>query len=100
LGVKNRIQKDFFTNQVLANDYSAMMKEELENLAGNRLKALENIEQNKRRIVRWYDKKSKLKNFPKGIWFGNLYYQSALEIQNTDCGHQLWKGHIVLANVC
>jgi hypothetical protein len=44
--------------------------------------------------------KSKLKNLPKGIWFGSLYYQSALEIQNTESGHQLGKDHIVSANVC
>jgi hypothetical protein len=32
------------------------MKEELEDLAGNRLRALENIEKNKKRIAKWYDK--------------------------------------------
>jgi hypothetical protein len=30
-----------------------MMKEEREDLAGNRLRALENIEKNKRRMARW-----------------------------------------------
>jgi hypothetical protein len=30
-----------------------MMKEEREDLAGNRLIALENIEKNKRRMARW-----------------------------------------------
>jgi hypothetical protein len=37
-------------DQLSADDYSAMMKEELEDLAGNRLRALENIEKNKRRM--------------------------------------------------
>jgi hypothetical protein len=40
-----------------------MMKEELEDLAGNRLRALENIKKNKRRVARWYDKKVKSKEF-------------------------------------
>jgi hypothetical protein len=39
-----------------SDDYSAMLKEELEDLAGNRLRALDNIEKNKRRVSRWYDK--------------------------------------------
>jgi hypothetical protein len=43
-------------DQLSADDYSAMMKEELEDLAGNLLRALENTEKNKRRIARWYDK--------------------------------------------
>jgi hypothetical protein len=46
------------------------MKEELEDLAGNRLRALENIEKNKRRVARWYDKKVKVKEFAEGdlVW--------------------------------
>jgi hypothetical protein len=47
-----------------------MMKEELGDLAGNRLRALENIEKNKRRVARWYDKKVKGKEFVEGdrVW--------------------------------
>jgi hypothetical protein len=57
-------------DQLSADDYSAMMKEELEDLAGNRLRALENIETNKRRIAIWYDKKVKGKEFAEGdlVW--------------------------------
>jgi hypothetical protein len=57
-------------DQLLADDYSAMMKEELEDLAGNQLRALENIEKNKRRVARWYDKKFKGKEFVEGdlVW--------------------------------
>jgi hypothetical protein len=42
----------------------------LEDLVGNRLRALENIEKNKRRIDRWYDKKVKVKEFDEGdlVW--------------------------------
>jgi hypothetical protein len=46
------------------------MKEELEDLIGDQLRALKNIENNKRRISRWYDKKVKVKEFSQGelVW--------------------------------
>ena len=52
-----------FQNQLTADEYSTLMKDELENLAGHRLKALINVEANKVRISRWYDKKVKKKTF-------------------------------------
>jgi len=39
------------------------MKVELKDLAGHRLKALVNIEENKKRVARWYDKRIKAKEF-------------------------------------
>jgi hypothetical protein len=39
------------------------MKNELEDLAGHRLRAMINFEENKKRIARWYDKKVKVKEF-------------------------------------
>ena len=46
------------------------MKDELEDLVGYRLKALENLEANKARVARWYDKKVKNKEFSQGelVW--------------------------------
>jgi hypothetical protein len=46
------------------------MKNELEDLAGYRLRALISTEENKRRIARWYDKKVKVKEFSQGdlVW--------------------------------
>jgi len=46
------------------------MKDELEDLAGHRLNALINIEANKARAGRWYDKKVKAKSFDQGdlVW--------------------------------
>jgi hypothetical protein len=41
----------------------ALMKDELEDLAGHRLNALINVEANKTRVSRWYDKKVKVKTF-------------------------------------
>jgi len=55
-----------FQNQLTADEYSALMKDELEDLAGHRLKALINVEANKARVDRWYDKKVKVKSFGKG----------------------------------
>ena len=46
-----------FQNQLTADEYSALMKNELEDLAGHRSKALVNVETNKARISRWYDKR-------------------------------------------
>jgi len=42
------------------------MKDELEDLAGHRLKALVNIEENKKRVARWYDKRAKANEFTDG----------------------------------
>ena len=46
------------------------MKDELDDLAGHRLKALMSIEENKKRVARWYDKKVKAKEFANGdlVW--------------------------------
>jgi hypothetical protein len=46
------------------------MKNELEDLAGYRLRALISIEENKKRIARWYNKKVKVKEFSQGdlVW--------------------------------
>jgi hypothetical protein len=41
-----------FQDQLMADDYSALMKNELEDLAGYRLRALISIEENKKRIAR------------------------------------------------
>jgi hypothetical protein len=46
------------------------MTDELDDLAGHRLKALMSIEENKKRVARWYDKKVKAKEFADGdlVW--------------------------------
>ena len=59
-----------FQDQLTADDYVALMKDELEDLAGHLLNALINIEANKVRVGRWYDKKVKIKTFDQGdlVW--------------------------------
>ena len=59
-----------FQDQLTADEYFAMMKDELEDLTGHRPKALVNVEANKARVGRWYDKKVKAKTFEHGelVW--------------------------------
>ena len=57
-------------DQLTADEYSALMKDGLEALAGHWLKALANIETNKDGIGRWHSKKVKVKSFDQGelVW--------------------------------
>ena len=57
-------------NQLTADEYSALMKDGLENLAGHWLGALISVEANKAKIGRWYDKRVKVKTFAQGelVW--------------------------------
>ena len=53
-------------DELTADGYSDLMKDELEDLASHRLRALINVEANKARVARWYDKKVKTKKFVQG----------------------------------
>jgi len=57
-------------DQLTADDYATLMKDELDDLAGHRLRALISIEENKKRVTKWYDKKVKAKEFADGdlVW--------------------------------
>ena len=59
-----------FQDQLTTDEYSVLMKDELEDLAGHRLKVLVNVEANKARVGQWYDKKVKIKSFDQGelVW--------------------------------
>jgi len=59
-----------FQNHLAADDYATLMKDELDDLAEHRLMALISIEENKKRVVKWYDKKVKAKEFIDGdlVW--------------------------------
>jgi len=59
-----------FQDQLTADDYMALMKDELEDLTGHRLHTLINVEANKARVGRLYDKKVKVKTFDQGdlVW--------------------------------
>ena len=59
-----------FQDQLTSDGYATLMTDELDDLAGHRLKALMSIEENKKRVARWYDKKVKAKEFADGdlVW--------------------------------
>jgi hypothetical protein len=50
-----------------SKDYSGLMMDELEDLHMIRLRALENIEKNKLRVAKYYNKKVRVGNLQKGI---------------------------------
>ena len=62
-------------DKLKADDYSNLMKDELEDMASHWLRALIRIEANKARMARWYNKKVKVKEFTRGDW---------LEIDSSD----------------
>jgi hypothetical protein len=53
-------------NDLTKESYKDLMMDELEDLHLVRLKALENIEKNKLRIAKYYNKKVKVKQFEEG----------------------------------
>ena len=59
-----------FSGSVNYDDYATLMKDEFDDLAGHRLRALISIEENKKRVAMWYDKKVKTKEFADGdlVW--------------------------------
>ena len=53
-------------NDLLAKVYKNLMMDDLEDLSCHRLRALENFKANKLRIVKYYNKKVKSKQFSEG----------------------------------
>ena len=53
-------------NDLSAEVYKNLMIDDLEDLSCLRLRALENIEANKLRVVKYYNKKVKIKQFFEG----------------------------------
>ena len=67
-------------------DYSNLMMDELEDLHQIRLRALENIEKNKIRVAKYYDKKIKVKDFAEG----DLVWKVILPIGTKDKAFGKW----------
>jgi len=68
--IKTGSKRIFSQDQLVADDYDTLMKDVLEALTGHRLRALVSIEENKKRVARWYDKRVKVKEFADGdlVW--------------------------------
>jgi len=64
--IKTGSRRVFSQDQLTADDYTTLMKDELEDLAGHRLRALISIEENKKRVAKWYDRRVKAKEFADG----------------------------------
>ena len=68
--IKTGSRRLSFQDQLATDDYATLMTDELDDLAGHRLRALMSIEENKKRVAIWYDKKVKAKEFTVGdlVW--------------------------------
>ena len=75
-----------FQDQLTTDEYSALMKDGLEDLANHRLNALVKVEANKAKVARWYDKKVKVKNFAQG----DLVWKLILSIGSKDSKFGKW----------
>jgi len=75
-----------FQDQLTTDEYSALMKDGLEDLASHRLHALINVKTNKARVARWCDKKVKVKNFAQG----DLVWKLILPIGSKDSKFSKW----------
>jgi len=64
--IKTSSRRIFSQDQLTIDDYDTLMTDELEDLAGHRLKALVSIEENKKRVTSWYGKRVKAKEFADG----------------------------------
>jgi hypothetical protein len=70
MGNAIRFKESGFAKGLSSKDYSGLMMDELEDLHMIRLRDLENIEKNKMRYVKYYNKKVKVKQFAEGdlVW--------------------------------
>jgi len=68
--IKTGSRRVSFQDQLAADDYITLMKDELDDLVEHRLRDLISIEENKKRVSKWYDKKVKVKEFADGdlVW--------------------------------
>ena len=73
-------------NNLTAEVYKKLMMDDLEDLSCHRLRALENIEANKLRVARHYNKKVKNKQF----YEGELVWKVRLPIRSKDSRFGKW----------
>jgi len=68
--IKTGSRRVSFQDQLATDDYATLMKDELDDLAEHRLRAFISIEENKKRVAKWYDKKVKVKELADGylVW--------------------------------
>jgi len=79
----------FSQDQLAVDDYVTLMKDELEDLASHRLRALVNTKENKKRLAKWYDKRVKSKEFADG----DLVWKLILPIWTKSSKFGKWSPH-------
>jgi hypothetical protein len=69
-GMQSDSRRIILQKDLSSKDYKDLMMDELEDLHMIRLRALENIEKNKMRVTKYYNKKVKVKKFAEGdlVW--------------------------------
>jgi hypothetical protein len=75
-----------FQNDLIAEEYAALMNDNIEDLAKLRLWALEKIKENKAKVARAYNKKVKLKEFQ----VKDLVWEAVLPLGTKDAAYRKW----------
>jgi len=84
--IKTGSRRVSFQDQLATDDYATLMRDELDDLAEHRLRALISIEENKKRVARWYDKKVKVKEFADGDLVWKLILPIGIKVQSLENG--------------
>jgi transposase InsO family protein len=83
-------------NELSAVDYCSLMLNRLDEASDERVKALGDIERDKLRVARAYNKKVKENHFRLEISFGGWFYLSDTKVSSSGSGHQIVKDRIEL----
>jgi hypothetical protein len=75
-----------FQNNLTAEEYAALMNDNIEDLTKLRLWSLERIKENKAKVARAYNKKVKLKEFQ----VGDLVWEAVLPLGTKDVAYGKW----------
>jgi hypothetical protein len=81
-------------NELSTVDYHNLMLDRLDEVLDERVKALVEIERDKWRVARAYNKKVKKNCFKSETWFGGRFCLLSLEATSSRCGHQIGNDRI------
>ena len=81
-----------FQNDLSAEEYAALMSDNVEDLTELRLWSLEKIKENKAKVARAYNKRSSQRISRLETWFGRQYCHWELKIKSLVNGLQLGTG--------
>ena len=98
--IKTRSKQMFSQDQQTADDYATLMKDELDDLTGHRLRALISIEENKNRVAKWYDKKVKAKEFANGDLVWKLILPIGTKSSKFGKWSPNWEGPYRIKSIC